>query len=764
MPAKGEGKRLGGWLVLLLLLALGCVGCGRGSGQVVSRWTVDVPGTAPRTVDLPARIEGLSNEVVTYRLRTKVQLDRDLEGGDVDFVLPHLQAFATLLVNGHEARLIGDGGPARANGGSLPRRWVLPDAVTRSGAPINLELDIEHAWTLSARVDTAPELVHAGSESAATERTRLLNEQGGWFGLIALSQVGMTFLAVYFWDRRRRAYLWFAIQALTASFYPAYVLGLPALWLGWKAQNTVLAQSLAVAPIISVYFTHAFFGLPRPSRAWLVLFGVAMLAPVVVIVVTAARHTEFIDVSYTAVIVDVCVLSAIVYQLVTGVRLLGSYSDRRIVVFFLCCWIALGSSSWVDLIAWAGGPEVLDGGRPACVGLGLFGIFQSMLLSRSHSHSLVVADQLNERLRGQVHDLEARQGEIETLNDELRRQIGRRTTDILAALAESDGDRAIDLQPGDVVEGRYRVLASLGVGGMGAVYEVERLSDGRHLALKTTQEVHGMALARLAREATMATQVHHPNVVSVLDADVAKGGYAFLVMELVEGRTLGNCSRDRTTAWRLGVLLQILHGMKALHDAGIIHRDLKPSNILVSDDASDHPAVKITDFGISRWVDDALLGASARRTSNGEDDATVNTRRGATPADGERRAEALRDVRSSPQLTRTGNISGTPAYVAPELADGTATLSVAVDIFSFGVLAYGLLTGNAPYIEPPLLARIDGRPVPRPPSLASACRDVSPELAKAVDASLAPSAHERPAVVDLIAVFAASSPMIRRSG
>src|ERR1019366_8760721 len=228
----------------------------------------------------------------------------------------------------------------------------------------------------------------------------------------------------------------------------------------------------------------------------------------------------------------VCVVAAIGYQLVIGVRLLGSYADRGIVVFFLCCWLALGGSSWVDLLTWAGGPDLLQGARPACVGLGLFGIFQSMLLSRSHFRSVIEADLLNDRLRRQVDDLEERGSEIETLNEELRRQIGRRTADVLAALTDSDRALDITLQAGDIVEGRYRVVRALGVGGMGAVYEVERVNDGKRLALKLAQEVRGLALARLAREARIASQIHHPNVVSIVDADVAQGGYAYLVMEL----------------------------------------------------------------------------------------------------------------------------------------------------------------------------------------------------------------------------------------
>jgi serine/threonine-protein kinase len=482
------------------------------------------------------------------------------------------------------------------------------------------------------------------------------------------------------------------------------------------------------------------------------------------------------------------VLSAIVYQLATGLRLLRVYPDRSIVVFFLCCWIALGSSSWIDLLAWAGGPELLAGGRPACFGLGVFGIFTSMLLSRSHVRTLAESDHLNERLRKQVRDLEQHQTEIESLNEELRRQIGRRSADILAAL--TSGDRVSDagLAPGSVVEGRYRILSTLGVGGMGMVYEVERLGDGKHLALKVTQEVRGLALARLAREAQVATRVSHPNVVSVVDADVTRGGHAFLVMELVEGHSLADDGGTRDARWCLDVLVQVLEGVKALHAQGIVHRDLKPSNILLTAGEGGRPHVKITDFGISRWIEDGPLDhALAREQARSEpsdappekvEAATVKVRLGAgqaaspsdaaqtpvfppaaspapVPASAPGRASIPRpiDSRSSPMLTRTGNITGTPSYVAPELAGGTAFLSPAVDVFSFGVVAYQLLSGKLPYIEPPLMVRIAGREIPSPPLLATECSTVSRDVAKSIDACLSPSPADRPTVEVLLAIL-----------
>jgi serine/threonine-protein kinase len=736
------------------LLSLLTLGCGREPGQILAHWTLEVPGEQPRSVDLPARLESvLGDRVLRYRLKAAVPIDPSLAGHDVELVLPYLAAPVTLRVEGEEAYLAGDARPGATYGGCGPRRWLLPSSATSGASPVHLELEVTHHWTPSARIDSVPELVAGGSTSPAAERNRLLNVWGAWFGLVALSQVGLTFLAVYFWDRRRRAYLWFAIQALTASYYPAYVAGLPSL-LGWRVENVLLAQSLAVAPIVSVYFTHAFFGLARPGRAWVVLMVVALVSPLVVAVDSYVGHPGFLVISYSAVIVVVCVLSTVVYQVATGIRLLGQFADRRIVVFFLGSWLALGLSSWVDLLAWGGGPDVLRGGRPAGVGLGLFGLFQSMLLSRSHSRSLVESDRLNERLRRQVQALESRQAEIETLNEELRRQIGRRTEDILSALAEGDRMGEVELHPGDIVEGRYRVIRTLGSGGMGSVYEVERPSDGRRLALKVTQELRGRALARLAREAHVATGVNHPNVVSVVDTDVAQGGYAFLVMELVEGRSLAECGKDHEVRWRLDVLLQVVRGLRALHDEGIIHRDLKPSNVLVSDEASASPSVKITDFGISRWLEDEPRDGATTRSHAKAEDPTVKTRADtATPTTGASRSGSLRDPRSSRQLTRTGQVSGTPGYVAPELAGGTAHLSRAVDVFSFGVVAYTLLAGVPPYVEPPFLVRLDGRDVARPTPIASLCPVLSGELARALDGCLSITPDTRPEVGVLVTLF-----------
>jgi len=735
-------------VVALLGLVTGCDGT---EGQLLRHWTFQGEGRA-RPIDLPVHLNAeLPKRVVVYRLYSDVAVQRDLGGRDVELVIPYLPAHADLRVNGQLVSSTGaaDAGTYRHIG---PHRWTIP-AGSAQGGRLGLELDVTYAWTQAAWLDVVPRLIPAGTETPTLERNRLLNDRGGWFGLIGLSQMGFTFLAVYFWDRRRRAYLWFAIQALSASYYPAYVLG----WtthLGVAVEHLLLAQSLSVAPIVSVYYTHEFFQRGKPRRLWLLFFSVGMLLPL------TAAFGAFVDSAFATPGVVLCVGAAIAYQITTGVRLVFTHDDRRIVLFFLCCWLALGGSAWVDLWAWMGYGEILDGARPACIGLGLFGIFQSLLLSRSHFQSLREADRLNSSLSSRLHELEQRQAEIEVLNEELRLQVGRRSANILAALAHTMG-RSTTLEPGDVVENRYRVVGALGAGGMGTVYEVERLHDHRRLALKVTLHNRGVDLARLAREAQVATRVRHPNVVSVVDTDVAEAGYVYVVMDLVEGCSLSDCEGRHDVGWCLRVLVQILDGLGAIHAQGIIHRDLKPGNVLLSGDVEKNPRARIADFGISRGLLDPLLAPSPSRKGLSPEPPTVRVNvKQERPADATDSDVALDRVfmtnavvASTPQLTRTGAISGTPSYVAPELARTSGQLGPAVDVFSFGVVAYRLLTGAQPHAEAPLLARLDGRePVPHRP-LAEVFPELPGAVARAIDASLSPSPDARPSTTELLRVL-----------
>jgi hypothetical protein len=325
-----------------------------------------------------------------------------------------------------------------------------------------------------------------------------------------------------------------------------------------------------------------------------------------------------------------------------------------------------------------------------------------------------------------VDEANARAREAEVLNAELRRQIADRAEQLATALARlqtPSPSRA--LHAGMVLEDRYRVVRPIGRGGMGAVYEVERVADERRLALKVlTGATDQVSLARFAREAHVAAALNHANVVSVLDVDVSRSGLLFVVMELVTGGSLvAERGRYGDATWALPILRQIAAALTAMHARGNVHLDLKPSNILLDGDT-----VKVADFGL------------------------VGILHQTTPADTRAPAPAALDA-ASPTLTRTGAIMGTPMYMAPELARGAREAAPSSDVFSFGVLAYELLANTLPFAAPPVLERVDGRATPSATRLAHTRPDLAREVSALVDDCLAERPETRPTADALVAAL-----------
>jgi serine/threonine-protein kinase len=310
---------------------------------------------------------------------------------------------------------------------------------------------------------------------------------------------------------------------------------------------------------------------------------------------------------------------------------------------------------------------------------------------------------------------ELRERELERVNEEVRRQVAERSRELSETLGKLS-NAPVAIEANRTIDGRYRVVRRLGAGGMGAVYEVERTSDGRRLALKTLRgRGNPDILARLAREAQIAAQLHHPNLVPVLDVGIADG-VLFFVMPLIAG---GSLERQRPrfgdAGWVKPLLAPIAAGLAALHEHGIVHRDLKPGNILLADGVP-----QIADFGL----------------------ASVPVDRGSDTLD----SSAAHADTATP-LTRAGDLMGTPAYMAPEFAAGANAASPASDVFAFGLIAYELLRGRAPFGEPVVFARAEGRVVKLP---------VVDDLAAPIARSLDLDPAKRPSAVELAAALRAT--------
>ena len=267
---------------------------------------------------------------------------------------------------------------------------------------------------------------------------------------------------------------------------------------------------------------------------------------------------------------------------------------------------------------------------------------------------------------------------------------------------------------GKTLDEKYRIEERLGIGGMGTVYRARHMLIDRLVAVKVLNQrfvEDDAARARFQREAKAAGRLHHLNAVAVTDFGQTSEGYVYIVMELLEGRTLRETVAKEAPleiARAVSIMLQTAAAVAAAHEAGVIHRDLKPANIFVTQ-RSDVPAVvKVLDFGIAKLA-----------------------------------AETLDD--EDPQnLTQIGAMIGTPRYMSPEQCDGLE-LTPASDVYSLGVIFYEMLTGSVPFSgsSPLAIAIKHASDLPRPPREIVAAVPV--ELEQLVLQALEKRPQDRPA-------------------
>jgi serine/threonine protein kinase/tetratricopeptide (TPR) repeat protein len=253
------------------------------------------------------------------------------------------------------------------------------------------------------------------------------------------------------------------------------------------------------------------------------------------------------------------------------------------------------------------------------------------------------------------------------------------------------------LSAGDKL-GPYRILASIGAGGMGEVYRAQDAKLGRDVALKVlpAEMAHDPErLVRFHREAKALAQLDHPNIVTIHSVEECNGVH-FLTMQLVEGRSL-----DRVIPASGLPLEQIVEIARALgdalavaHDKGIVHRDLKPGNVMVTNEGH----VKVLDFGLAKDV----------RAANGGD-LTL----------------------TSDSQTQIGVVMGTPAYMSPEQAAGRL-LDHRTDIFSLGVVLHEMATGRRPFEGTSSAELVSAILRDTPPSVTDARPDLPSDLARII--------------------------------
>ena len=199
---------------------------------------------------------------------------------------------------------------------------------------------------------------------------------------------------------------------------------------------------------------------------------------------------------------------------------------------------------------------------------------------------------------------------------------------------------------------RYRVERLLGAGGMGTVYKAFDPTLGRWVALKFLHRNDAQQTERFLREARAQARITHPNVCQVHEVGEAEGR-PYIAMQYIDGRSLGELCEELSLETKVRLVGDVARAVHAAHRTGLIHRDLKPGNILLARDEGGEVHPYVVDFGLAMAQDEV-------------------------------------------SLSRTGMISGTPAYVSPEQAQGQP-LDRRTDVYSLGVVLYELLGGQPPF-------------------------------------------------------------------
>ena len=270
---------------------------------------------------------------------------------------------------------------------------------------------------------------------------------------------------------------------------------------------------------------------------------------------------------------------------------------------------------------------------------------------------------------------------------------------------------------GREIAGRYRILAKLGEGGMGAVYKAEQMSLKRTCAVKVLRpEVAGsqMLLRRFNAEAELVAKLNHPNIVGIYDFGQDTDGSLFIAMEFIEGkslRTVIHHGAPLPLRRSLTIASQICASLVEAHTQGIVHRDLKPDNVMLQDRGRQKDVVRVLDFGIAK----------------------------------------LRDENRQSQLamTQAGDMLGTPQYMSPEQIRGEH-IDGRTDIYALGGLLYEMVTGRLPFEAPTVMALLSKHLLEQivPPSQRRPDLNLPTVIDQLILGAMAKDVNQRPATME----------------
>lgn len=263
----------------------------------------------------------------------------------------------------------------------------------------------------------------------------------------------------------------------------------------------------------------------------------------------------------------------------------------------------------------------------------------------------------NTQLIANADELKRKASELEEKNGELE-ESHRAANRIFNALAQA--------MEGKVLDGKYKLAERIGEGGFGVVFRAQRQDDGLDVAVKVFRPTQGndsaAALQRFQLEAKSAAMIQHPHAITVFDSGVSDDGVAYMVMELLRGKSLQKELEDAgklPPRRALQICVDVCDALARAHELKVIHRDIKPDNVFLAMQPDGSEIVKVLDFGVAKLTEPSKS----------------------------------MDIRS---LTMSGAVVGTPAYLAPERLAGSE-YDARSDVYAVGVMLYQLLVGRVPF-------------------------------------------------------------------
>ena len=277
---------------------------------------------------------------------------------------------------------------------------------------------------------------------------------------------------------------------------------------------------------------------------------------------------------------------------------------------------------------------------------------------------------------------------------------------------------SLEFQPGMIIRSKYEILARIGIGGMGAVYKGRHVTFNELCAIKVVNDsIAGDKnfLQRFQTEAVVTRKLRHPNAVRVDDFDYTDDGRPFIVMELVEGRNVGEILQSEgplQVPRAIRIATEVARALGAAHKLGFVHRDIKPGNIVLTTNEQGQEVAKVLDFGIAKL------------------------------------RQAAGDAQSAFTMTMTGMVVGTPLYMSPEQFLGKKAggeIDGRTDLYSLGVVLYQMVTARLPFegdtLYSIMMQHIEGNV--RPPDELAPELYIPPALSKVILKALDKSRESR---------------------